>query len=137
MPVIKLNDKSIRALKAPDPSGQQTFYWDENQTGFAVLVSGKTKTKSFVAKGQLNGKGVLKSLGKVGVMTQDEARQAARECIQGHWCRGASASEESISADAGRDLDGLPVRQRPQATDQGGLCRSGQPLLPRLDRHSR
>lgn len=82
MPVIKLNDKSIRALKAPDPSGQQTFYWDENQTGFAVLVSGKTKTKSFVAKGQLNGKGVLKSLGKVGVMTQDEARQAAREVFR-------------------------------------------------------
>jgi hypothetical protein len=30
----------------------------------------------------LNGKGVLKSLGKVGVVTQDEARQAARELFR-------------------------------------------------------
>ena len=82
MPLLKLTDKSIAKLPAPDPSGQQTFYWDENQTGFGILVSGKTKVKSYIAKGQLGGKGVLKTLGRVGVLTQAEARQAARELFR-------------------------------------------------------
>ena len=41
-----------------------------------------TNVKSFVAKGQLYGKGVLKTLGWVGIMTQDEAQRAAREVVR-------------------------------------------------------
>ena len=33
-------------------------------------------------KGRLNGKSVLKTLGRVGIVTQDEARQAARELFR-------------------------------------------------------
>lgn len=79
MPLLKLSDRALRALKAPDPSGKQQFYWDTMQTGFGVLVSGKSDVKSYVAKGQLNGQSVLKTLGKVGVLELAEARQAARE----------------------------------------------------------
>jgi hypothetical protein len=82
LPVLNLNDKSIAKLKAPHPDGRQTFYWDKSQTGFGILVSGKSTTKSFVAKGQLHGKGVLKTLGRVGTMTQAEARQATRELFR-------------------------------------------------------
>ena len=81
MPSLTLTDKSIARLKAPHPSGKQTFYWDTAQTGLAVLVSGTTDTKSFMAKGPLNGKAVVKALGKVSVMTLAEARQAREKCF--------------------------------------------------------
>lgn len=82
MPVLKLSDRQIGSLKAPHPDGKQTFYWDKSQTGFGVLVSGKTDVKSFVAKGQLHGRSVLKTLGKVGVLELPEARQKARELFR-------------------------------------------------------
>ena len=116
MPVLKLNDKSIAKLKAPDPSGQQQFYWDSVQTGFGILVSGKTNVKSYVAKGQLNGRGVLKTLGRVGTITQAEARQAARE----------------LSRDLGAGVH--PTRQKPSSLTLGEWLTaylSGNDLKPR------
>jgi integrase len=82
MPTLKLTERSIAALRAPHITGKQTLYWDEAQTGFAVLVSGKNNVKTYMAKGQLKKKAVLKKLGRVGVMTLDEARQAAREMFR-------------------------------------------------------
>ena len=79
MPSLKLSDRAIAQLR---PTGKQTFYWDTALTGLAVLVSAHTDVKTYMAKGQLNGRGVVKSLGKTNVMTLTEARQAARELLR-------------------------------------------------------
>jgi hypothetical protein len=81
-PIIRVNQPYISALRASHITGKQTLYWDEAQTGFAVLVSGKTNVKTYMAKGQLKRKAVLKKLGRVGIMTLDEVRQAAREMFR-------------------------------------------------------
>ena len=112
MPNLKLTERAIRALKAPDPSGKQTFYWDTSQTGFGVLVSGKNDVKSFVAKGQLNGKGVLKVLGKVGVLEMTKARQKALELFRD---LGAASEEEDRLRHTRNDLERLSGRARPRA----------------------
>jgi integrase len=53
MPNIRLTERSIAALKAPDSSGRQTLYWDETLKGFAVLVSGATNAKTYVVQRNL------------------------------------------------------------------------------------
>jgi integrase len=72
MPNLKLTETSIRKLKAPDPSGRQTLYWDwddrphsEAVRGFGVLVSGRTNTKSYVVQRELHGKTRRVTLGDV------------------------------------------------------------------------
>ena len=42
MPQLKLTEKAIAKLKAPDPSGKQVLYWDTDLRGFGVRVSGTT-----------------------------------------------------------------------------------------------
>ncbi len=46
MPQIRLTEKSIAKLKAPDPSGRQTLHWDSELKGFAVLCSGVSNVKT-------------------------------------------------------------------------------------------
>src|SRR4051812_26905781 len=75
MPRLKLTDRAIARLK-PDPDGRQVLFWDQSQSGFGVLVSGSTRT--FVCKA----KGIRKALGRVGVMTLEEAREAARDMLR-------------------------------------------------------
>ena len=53
MPRLKLTEKSIARLPAPDPSGKQVPYWDQDLKGFGVLVSGKTNGKSFIVQRDL------------------------------------------------------------------------------------
>src|SRR5580704_5738571 len=55
MPTIKLTKRAISALPAPDPSGKQVLVWDADLKGFGVLVSGKTKAKTFVVQRKLAG----------------------------------------------------------------------------------
>lgn len=40
MPRVKLTEKTIAKMKAPDPSGRQVLHWDTELRGFAVLCSG-------------------------------------------------------------------------------------------------
>ncbi len=53
MPSLKFTEKKIDALPAPDPSGRQVIYWDEELTGFGVLCSGKTRAKTFIVQRRL------------------------------------------------------------------------------------
>jgi integrase len=83
---LKLTKSSIDGLKAPDPSGKQTPYWDGNWDkalhGFAVLVSGVTKTKTFIAQRDLpNGKTRRVTVGAVNEITLDEARRRAADIL--------------------------------------------------------
>jgi len=83
MPVVKLTEKTVAKLKAPDPSGKQTFYWDTVLRGFGLLCSGTGDVKTFVVKGTVGGRGVRRKLGRVGVLTATEARMSAREMLAG------------------------------------------------------
>jgi integrase len=53
MPQIRLTEKSIAKLKAPDPSGRQTLHWDTEIKGFAVLCSGVSNVKTFIVQRSL------------------------------------------------------------------------------------
>jgi hypothetical protein len=50
MAVVKLTVKSVEKLVAPDPSGKQVLHWDSELKGFAVLCSGVSNSKTYVAQ---------------------------------------------------------------------------------------
>src|SRR5262249_55919363 len=50
MPSKKLTQKTVDRMKAPDPSGRQTMFWDNSMRGFGVRVSGSTNQKSYIAQ---------------------------------------------------------------------------------------
>jgi hypothetical protein len=53
MPKVKLSEKAISRMPAPDPSGKQTLYWDSELHGFGVLCSGVTNTRTYIAQRDL------------------------------------------------------------------------------------
>lgn len=79
MPRLKLTQKAIARLRAPDPSGKQVFYWDTEMRGFAVLVSGKTNAKTYIVQRDLSS-GLTRRLtiGPVNVLDFDEAKERAQ-----------------------------------------------------------
>jgi integrase len=50
---MKLTERSISKIKAPDPSGKPKIYWDQELRGFGVLVSGKTNSRTYIAQRDL------------------------------------------------------------------------------------
>jgi integrase len=81
MAMIKLTQKAVKGLAAPDPSGKQTLYWSDRKdhTGFGILVSGTTPAKSWVAQAKLKtGKARRLTIGPVSVFSIDEAWEQAR-----------------------------------------------------------
>ena len=55
MPKTNLtNARAIARLPKPE-NGKQRLYWDDKLTGFGMLVSGKTGTRSFVVQREVNG----------------------------------------------------------------------------------
>ena len=84
MPRIKLTATVVKKLPAPDPSGRQVLYWDETKPGFAILVSGKTSTKSYIAQHNLpDGRTRRVTVAKVDQKSLDEARKLADEILYG------------------------------------------------------
>ena len=82
MPKMKLTEKSIARLRAPDPSGKQVAYWDETLRGFGVLCSGISNARSYVVQRDLpNGKTRRVTLASVAELSHDAARQKARETL--------------------------------------------------------
>jgi integrase len=81
MPILRLTEKAVARLKAPDPSGRQVLHWDTALTGFGVLCSGTSGVKTFVVKGTVGGRHVRRTLGRVSVLTAGEARLRARETL--------------------------------------------------------
>jgi len=82
MPKLKLTQRAIDRLRAPDPSQKQIAYWDTELKGFAVLVSGLTTNRSYIAQRDLpSGKTRRVTLGNVNELTLDEARDGAADLI--------------------------------------------------------
>jgi integrase len=82
VPRIKITAKAIDRLRAPDPSGRQALYWDSELRGFGVLVSGKTKSKTFIVQRDLPG-GLTRrvTIAATTVLAIDKARERARAVL--------------------------------------------------------
>lgn len=86
MPRMKLTKQAIRKLRAPEPSGRQVLYWDTEQKGFGLLVSGRTNTKSYVVQREVNGRSRRVTLGTVAEFDAakksiDDARKEAADLV--------------------------------------------------------
>ena len=81
MPRIKLTERSIAKLAAPTPSGKQIAYWDSALRGFAVLVSGRTTVKSYIAQRDLkDGRTRRVTIANVNELSLAEAKDRACNC---------------------------------------------------------
>jgi integrase len=82
MPKMKLNEKAIAKMAAPDPSGRQVLYWDTDMRGFAVLCSGVTNAKTYVVQRDLpNGRTRRVTVGSVAEITLGLAREQAADFL--------------------------------------------------------
>jgi integrase len=77
MTTQKINKSYVDELE--HPAKGQRLYMDEGLKGFGVLVS--TKTKTFVAQRDVNGRTVRVTLGRHGVITAAQARTEATDAI--------------------------------------------------------
>jgi integrase len=96
MPQVKLTEKSVAKLPAPDPSRKQALYWDTALKGFGVLCSGTSDVKTFVVKGSVGGRSVRRKLGRVGVLTVNEARIRTKEMLAS-FLGGVDPRAEAVS----------------------------------------
>jgi len=79
---MKLTKTSVKALKAPDPSGKQKLHFDDDLRGFGVLCSGRTSTKSYVVQRDLpGGKTRRVTIAPFNILSLDEARQKAAKLL--------------------------------------------------------
>ncbi|MGE0035649.1 MAG: tyrosine-type recombinase/integrase [Xanthobacteraceae bacterium] len=85
---MKLTERSIAKLKAPDPSGSQKLHWDDGLKGFGVLVSGTSNAKSYIVQRTLPGGRTRRiTIGRTNVVTLTEATVRAKELL-GAFYRG-------------------------------------------------
>ena len=101
---MKLTEKAIRALAAPDPSGKQKLYWDDEPKGFGVLCSGVTRTKTFILQRPVNGKTRRITIAPVlGVAGEVEAaRSKAREKLADFFYKGIDPKADPAGARSAR-----------------------------------
>jgi integrase len=79
MPRVKFTEKSIAKLRAPDPSGRQTIYWDRSVGGFGLLVSGVSDARTWIVKGT----GKRRKIARADLMSLDAARAEAKKAMLG------------------------------------------------------
>src|ERR1035437_9553830 len=77
MPTIKLTEKAVEKLKAPDPSGKQVLHWDADLKGFGVLCSGTSNTRTYVVQAAVSGVPRRTTSGRVNVLKPAPARKDA------------------------------------------------------------
>ena len=82
MPRLKLTEKAIAKLKAPDPSGRQILHWDTELRGFAVLCSGVSNARTYIAQRDLpNGRARRVTIGAVNEIALAVARTRAADIL--------------------------------------------------------
>jgi integrase len=82
MPNIKLTERTIERLPAPNPSGKQVLYWDKDLRGFGVLVSGTTSAKTFIAQRRLpDGRQRRVTIEATNALPLDKARSEAETLL--------------------------------------------------------
>ena len=85
MPSLKLTKAAIERIKAPSPSGKQAIHWDSDLSGFGLLVSGKTDSRTYIAQRRLpDGRTRRVTVGAIGEFTKvEEARAKAGKLLLG------------------------------------------------------
>jgi hypothetical protein len=78
MPKATLTTKAA-VTAIPHPETGQTIHWDTELTGFGVLVGARQKT--FILERRVNGKPRRITLGRVGEITVQKARQDAEQLV--------------------------------------------------------
>lgn len=82
MPKIKLTERTLAKIKAPDPSKRQVLHWDSELRGFAVLASGVSNARTFIAQRDLpNGLTRRVTVGAVNEISLEVARERAADLL--------------------------------------------------------
>ena len=82
MAKLKLTEKAVARLKAPTTSGKQELFWDSELTGFGLLVSGVSTSKTYIAQRQLpNGLRRRVTVASAAELPLEKAREAAAELL--------------------------------------------------------
>jgi integrase len=78
---VKFTEKMIGRLEGPDPSGKKAFYWDTEQRGLGLVISGTTATKSWVVQSDARAKTKRIAFADANLLSLAEARQRARRML--------------------------------------------------------
>ena len=121
MPKATLTTKTA-VDEIPHPETGQLVYWDTELTGFGVLAGARQKT--FVLERRINGKSRRVTLGRVGQITLQKARQDAQQLI-GEMVGGTNpvarkrdqtAGGMTLREGVGADQEAMKKKSRSQAT---------------------
>jgi len=78
---VRLTERVIGRLEAPTPSGKKAFYWDTEQRGLGLVISGTTATKSWVVQSDAGGKTKRVAFADANLLPLADARQRARRML--------------------------------------------------------
>ena len=78
---VRLTERMIARLDGPDPSGNKAFYWDTEQKGLGLVVSGTTATKSWVVQSDAGGKTKRIAFADATLLSLADARKRARRML--------------------------------------------------------
>lgn len=93
--MAKLTNRTLQLL-APDPDGRDTFAWDGELRGFGVRMKPSGAATFLVQYRTPEGRTRRLALGRVGTLTPEEARKAARQSLAA-VARGTDPSVERKS----------------------------------------
>jgi integrase len=135
----KLTKRAVDAIRA-DPSGREIFVWDNGLRGFGVRMMPSGAASYFVQYRTAEGRTRRMSIGKVGTLTPEEARDIARDKLVAA-IKGADPSAERHTAKASMTVTELcdlylsegEVRIKPStlAMDRSRIERHVKPLIGR------
>jgi integrase len=103
MPRLKLTQREVEKLKAPDPSGRQVLYFDADLKGFGVLCSGVSNSRTYIAQRDLpDGRTRRVTIGAVNEIALATARARAADVLD-DLRRGNDPKKESAANATLRD----------------------------------
>jgi len=108
---VKLTERVVERLAAPDPSGKQVLHWDAELKGFGVLCSGVTTSKAYVVQrtlpGNITRRVTVASVAEVSLATaRDTAATMLFDLRQGRDPKARTATLQSTLDDYLRKRDG-------------------------------
>jgi integrase len=81
MATIKLTEKSVAKMKAPDSSGKQRLYFDAELKGFGLLCSGVSNARTFIVQRDVNNRTRRVTLAAVNEISLEVARERAADAL--------------------------------------------------------
>jgi len=81
MAVVKLTKRLVERTSAPSPTGKQQIFWDEELSGFGMLVSATTDKKSFIVQRDIKGKTRRVTVAPTSVLDLEQARERAKAVL--------------------------------------------------------